>query len=281
MTLGSNIGTTVTGILTAFTQPPASLKKSMQLAFVYTLFNTLGVAFWLPIPILRFPKVLARKLGNIVFQYRWFLYCYVLTVYFIGPLIIFGLALIPMWIGLAIFGLPLIFLTIAFLVIKFLQAKLPRVLPPILRDFKFLPVWLRSLAPLDNKMKMLKCCQKKNKKRRKSSTQIIGVTVTGVDNKQVEVIDNEYDEPLDENDFVIPNVIRRMSAIDGLVKTAMVLKERRNTLVSTNSSSEDEHDTEIIQEYKRRKSLSAAKEIPKIVYKNSITENDEKYITRF
>ena len=56
MTLGSNIGTTVTGLLTAFAQPPSAVKKAMQLAFVYTFFNTLGVLFWLPIPFLRYPK---------------------------------------------------------------------------------------------------------------------------------------------------------------------------------------------------------------------------------
>ena len=90
----------------------------MQLAFVYTLFNSLGVLFWLPIPFLRFPKTLARALGNIVLKYRWFLYIYVLTVYFIGPLFIFGLALIPMWIGLAIFGIPLILIFISILILK-------------------------------------------------------------------------------------------------------------------------------------------------------------------
>ena len=105
MTLGSNIGTTVTGILTALTQPSSSLKKAMQLAFVYTFFNTLGVILWLPISYFRIPKKYARKLGKVVFMYRWFLYLYVSNVYFILPLILFGIALIPYWIGLAIFGI--------------------------------------------------------------------------------------------------------------------------------------------------------------------------------
>ena len=81
MTLGSNIGTTVTGILSAFTLAPSAMKKGLQLAFVYTFFNLLGVIFWLPVPIFRFPKRLARKLGEIVFEYRWFLYVYIFSVY--------------------------------------------------------------------------------------------------------------------------------------------------------------------------------------------------------
>lgn len=279
MTLGSNIGTTVTGILTAFTQPPASLKKSMQLAFVYTLFNVLGVLFWLPIPFLRFPKTLARKLGNIVFQYRWFLYWYVLTVYFIGPIIVFCLALIPMWIGLAIFGLPLIALIIAVVVIIVLQSKMPKILPPVLRNFNFLPYWMRSLKPLDSKIKKVNCCAKKKKRKQSNAS---SVSKTGEkDVKQIE--DIEEDEIIDNSDFVIPNVIRRFSAIDGLVKTAMVMKERRNTLEEINSSSEDEYDNQAVKDYKRRKSIATISEKPKTAYENEnySSDNDMPNITRF
>ncbi|RMZ93996.1 sodium-dependent phosphate transport 2B, partial [Brachionus plicatilis] len=102
MTLGSNIGTTVTGILSAFTQPASALKKSLQLAFVYTLFNVIGVILWLPIPFMRFPKKFARKFGHIVVKYKWFVYIYVSSAYFIIPLFMFAIALIPYWIGVAI-----------------------------------------------------------------------------------------------------------------------------------------------------------------------------------
>ncbi len=193
MTLGSNIGTTVTGILTAFTQPPSSLKKAMQLGFVYTFFNTLGVLFWLPIPILRFPKRLARKLGNIVFEYRWFLYFYVSIVYVIGPLIVFCLALIPKWIGLAIFGLPLVLLLISFIILLFIRAKFPQILPPYLMEFTWLPYWLRSLEPLDAKIQSFSFCF--NKKGRVSF------------NKS----SNYQEQP------VISHLIRRMSVVDSLV----------------------------------------------------------------
>ena len=148
-------GTTVTGILSAFTSPSSTLKKSLQLAFVYTFFNTLGVLFWLPIPPLRFPKRYSRKLGSVVFQYRWFIYCYVSALYFIGPLIMLGLALIPMWIGLAIVGIPLILAGLALLIIMLLRRFVPKVLPEKLKDFGWLPLWMRSLKPYDEKFKRM------------------------------------------------------------------------------------------------------------------------------
>ena len=230
MTLGSNIGTTVTGILTAFTQPPSSLKKAMQLGFVYTFFNTIGVLFWLPIPILRFPKRLARKLGNIVFEYRWFLYLYVLVVYVLGPLIIFCLALIPKWIGLAIFGLPIVFLLISFIIIIFLRAKFPKILPPFLTKFTWLPIWLRSLEPLDRKVKQLKCCQSQ------SSTQI-----------EVQDSSNQPDS------LNVSNVLRRLSVIGPLVSESRKFSTA-NSIEENNSSSEDEHDKEVVKDFRRRRS---------------------------
>ncbi len=144
MTLGSNIGTTVTGIVSAFTLPAAALGKGLQLAFVYTLFNSLGVLFWLPIRALRLPKVCARELGKIVLEYRWFLYVYIFSVYFILPMIVFALALIPHWIGLAAFGTPFILfvLIIVFLNLKFKQSESA-------------PIWLRSLKPYDQLIKKL------------------------------------------------------------------------------------------------------------------------------
>jgi solute carrier family 34 (sodium-dependent phosphate cotransporter) len=224
MTLGSNIGTTVTGILTAFTQPAAALKKSMQLAFVYTLFNMLGVIFWLPIPFLRFPKSLAKGLGGIVFKYRWFLYCYVTTVYFIGPLFIFALALAPNYIALAIFGIPFILFMLIVLILVILQKKFPNVLPSKFRNFNFLPIWLRSLEPLDKKMKKIKCCCSKK----------------------------ENNDDLHHSEFTIPNVIRRLSAIEGLVNEGINYSRRNSVLSKIDSISSNESNEKTISEKETR-----------------------------
>ena len=42
LTLGANIGTTVTGILAAFSASPSSIKYSLQIAFCHSLFNITG-----------------------------------------------------------------------------------------------------------------------------------------------------------------------------------------------------------------------------------------------
>ena len=236
MTLGSNIGTTVTGILTAFTQPPSSLKKAMQLGFVYTFFNSLGVLFWLPIPVLRFPKRLARILGNIVFQYRWFLYLYVSVVYIIGPIIIFCLALVPMWIGLAIVGLPIIFALIFYVILLFIRSKFPKILPPFLKDFIWLPIWLRSLEPMDRKIKQLRCCRHKK--------------------DSYSTKDSLYEDGLD-----ISNVLRRISVIGPLVREGRKFSIT-NSIDKNDSSSEDDYDTEVVKDYRRRVSLGNFNQIP-------------------
>jgi sodium-dependent phosphate cotransporter len=254
MTLGSNIGTTITGILTAFTQPSSTLIRSLQLAFVYTLFNSFGVLLWLPLPFMRFPKRIARKLGNTVFEYRWFLYVYVGTVYFVIPLIIFGISLIPYWIGLAIVGIPFIILILGLIVIKILRSKFPKVLPERFKNFDWLPLWMRSLKPYDKKMQKIKCLNKKDKGKGKKKTS--SDNLTDLNNKEATTNKEEEEDEVKSID-VIPNVIRKMSVMNGLVHEA-----RRYSVQSqerANSSSEDEHDTEPIKEYRRRKSLFQTK----------------------
>jgi solute carrier family 34 (sodium-dependent phosphate cotransporter) len=234
MTLGSNIGTTVTGILTAFTQPPSSLKKAMQLGFVYTFFNTLGVLFWLPIPILRFPKRLARKLGNIVFEYRWFLYFYVSIVYLIGPIFLFGLALIPYGIGIAFFEIFVVFIFLSYIILFFLRYKFPFILPKFLLDFTWLPLFLRSLKPFDEKIKSSICFRKK-----------------------------ESNNLSKKDQLELTQVLRKMSVITPLVKEARKFSISNGSELN-DSSSEEEYDTTVIKEQRRRMN-SLRKIHPKLV----------------
>ena len=91
---------------------------------------------------------------------------YLLIVFFLIPLTIFGLSLIrPLWVMggiLIVVGI----LAISIVIIKILQNKAPQVLPVILRDWKFLPLGFRSLEPYDRiVMKFCgccKCCDKSN-----------------------------------------------------------------------------------------------------------------------
>lgn len=111
-TLGSNIGTTITGIMAALTSTTAiELRNSLQIALCHTFFNILGIFFgersnidyivgylgillWFPIPILRaVPIKLATKLGDITANYRWFAIVYIVASFFFIPLLIFSISL--------------------------------------------------------------------------------------------------------------------------------------------------------------------------------------------
>ena len=92
LVLGSNIGTTITGILTALASQ--NLKYSLQIALCHTLFNISGILFWYPIPYLRIiPLRLAEFLGKTSAEHRWFAILYCIGVFLIIPTIIYGLSL--------------------------------------------------------------------------------------------------------------------------------------------------------------------------------------------
>jgi len=204
MTLGSNIGTTVTGILTAFTCPPSSLKKSMQLALVYTFFNLLGVLFWLPLPVLRLPKLYAIKLGNIVYDYRCFLYAYISMIYFILPLIMLFLALVPYWVGLALIGFPLIVILFAYFSLLILRYMFPNNLPFYLASFN----WLS------------KKISKRKIKPEKAQVALIIPKIEG----------NVRDAQQNDDAGCLPLIIRRHNVLNGLIFEAnkVSIKDEEN-----------------------------------------------------
>lgn len=94
LTLGSNIGTTFTGIIAALGQS-SNFKESIQIAIVHTFFNISGILIWYPIPFLRSaPLAIARYLGERSSHHRWFAVAYLVTVFVVTPAILLGLAII-------------------------------------------------------------------------------------------------------------------------------------------------------------------------------------------
>ncbi|KAK7114667.1 hypothetical protein V1264_000689 [Littorina saxatilis] len=94
-TLGSNIGTTVTGILAALASDPTGFKASFQVALCHLFFNISGILVWYPVPFMRKISIsLAKVMGETVFKYRWFAFCYLVLLYFLVPLAVFGLSLV-------------------------------------------------------------------------------------------------------------------------------------------------------------------------------------------
>ena len=168
LTLGSNIGTTGTGILAALASS-SNLDKALQIAFCHLFFNISGIILWYPIPYLRkVPINVAKTLGNKTATYRWFAIAYLVLAFFLLPASVFGLSLAGWKILLAV-ALPIILLLVFIIVVNILQRKRPQSLPQVLRDWKWLPKCTRSLDPYDRvftKMGEVKklCCRGRNGK---------------------------------------------------------------------------------------------------------------------
>merc|ERR1719219_1991031 len=161
LTLGSNIGTTTTSLLAALASK-GNERAALQIALVHLLFNLTGILLFYPVPVLRLPVPMAKKLGEITSQYRWFSLLYLLLMFFLFPAVIFALSMA----GTVAFFTVLIPVALAVLLVltlSMIQKRKPNILPESLRTWDFLPEPLRSLEPLDRitgKLNCLKLCRK-------------------------------------------------------------------------------------------------------------------------
>lgn len=148
LTLGANIGTTVTGILAALSTQGPYMRDALQIALCHMFFNLSGTLLFFPIPFTRIPVPMAKLLGRKTARYRWFAVFYLLFMFIIFPAVVFALSYAG-WIYLGIIGGPLLLLFLVSCVINVLQVKRKRWLPPFLRTWDFLPLCLHSLDPVD------------------------------------------------------------------------------------------------------------------------------------
>lgn len=163
--LGSNIGTTATGILAAFaTEDESNLAPAVQLSLCHLFFNITGIIIWYPIPFMRNVPIRAAKfLGNTTAVYRWFAVLYLIMVFFLLPILILSLSLAGTWVlrGVLIVVAVIIIFVV---VVNILQNQRPNWLPAVLRSWDFLPLFMRSLQPYDRVFtKYLLCCKCCNK----------------------------------------------------------------------------------------------------------------------
>ncbi|KAK3595938.1 hypothetical protein CHS0354_032448 [Potamilus streckersoni] len=163
LTLGSNIGTTATGILAALAQDVDKIPHALQIAFCHLFFNISGTAIFYPFPFLRLPVDAAKFLGTETSKYRWFSIVYLFLIFFIIPGVAFALSEVS-WIALAAVFVPIFVVCLVVIMIKCIQAKKPGILPRKLQDWKWLPEPLRSLEPY-NRVVMkatgnCNCCRK-------------------------------------------------------------------------------------------------------------------------
>lgn len=82
VTLGANIGTTVTAILAALATGPAGL----TIALAHLLFNVTGTLIFFPIPAIRkVPIFFAQHLADLTMKSRWYAFFYVAGIFFVMP----------------------------------------------------------------------------------------------------------------------------------------------------------------------------------------------------
>lgn len=149
LTLGSNIGTTFTGILAALASPSDKLASALQISLCHLFFNISGILLWYPCPkFRRLPIYLSRILGNTTAEYRWFAIAYLIVCFGIIPTFIFSLSLAGNKIFLGI-TIPLGVIIVLIIVINLLQEHRSNWLPRILRNWEWLPLPCRSLEPYD------------------------------------------------------------------------------------------------------------------------------------
>lgn len=141
-TVGANIGTCVTGILSALVTDKR--KTGLIVALSHLLFNVLGALLWYPIPLVRnIPLGLARVNGNLAADKAWWP-CFYIVVVFLGlPLLLLGISAVSPWLLLAL-GIPFLALLFGAIAVLTLRSKAPEKLPLFFqRDPKWLPNSLR------------------------------------------------------------------------------------------------------------------------------------------
>lgn len=90
LTLGANIGTTITGLLASLV---SGKPEALQVALAHLFFNISGIIFWYPLPFMRrVPLEGARALGKWTRQSRSIPPIYIIVVFFVIPLLLLGLS---------------------------------------------------------------------------------------------------------------------------------------------------------------------------------------------
>lgn len=86
LTIGANLGTTVTAMLAALATGNAT---AISVALSHVLFNVTGAVVLYPLPwVRRVPLALARRLGAVASRRRWLAFVYVFVVFFGIPLLL-------------------------------------------------------------------------------------------------------------------------------------------------------------------------------------------------
>jgi len=75
LTLGSNLGTTTTALLASLAAED-NAREAIQIALCHLFFNLTGILLFYPLPFMRWPLCMCKRLGQITAEYRWFAVAY-------------------------------------------------------------------------------------------------------------------------------------------------------------------------------------------------------------
>ena len=93
ITLGANVGTTITALIASMAAPAATRTAAIEIALVHLLFNLLGILIFYPLPALReLPLAAARKLSKLAVRSRKLAIIYVLGLFYGLPAILVALS---------------------------------------------------------------------------------------------------------------------------------------------------------------------------------------------
>jgi len=158
MTLGSNIGTTTTSLLASLAAGGDHFHEALQIALVHLFFNIFGILLFFPIPFMRWPIPMARTLGNITARFRWFSLVYLVFMFIVFPLFIFGLSFcgsVVMYIVL----IPLAAFIVLCVVVAVLQDKKPHLMPGFMKQYDVVAIVINILQFFDDILTRLRCCR--------------------------------------------------------------------------------------------------------------------------
>jgi len=85
LTLGSNVGTTTTGIFAALSAQSRFPAQTLQVALCHFLFNVAGILMFYAFPHTTLPIWASERFGMLSAKNIWFSIGYLLVVFFIAP----------------------------------------------------------------------------------------------------------------------------------------------------------------------------------------------------
>lgn len=93
ITVGSKIGTTITGVIAAFANTGPGFRRALQVSMSHIFFNVFGFALFFIIPITRnVPIKIAKFGGKRAGKYRWWAVLYTILMFIVVPLTLFAIS---------------------------------------------------------------------------------------------------------------------------------------------------------------------------------------------